>query len=251
MSGRLGVWLMRSLAWLPLPWLRGLGAFLGRVLFVLAAPRRKVTLRNLALCFPELSEAERTDLARRNFIVFCQTWLDRSWLWSAPREVVAERVQLQGAVHELDGEAPTILFAPHFYSMDAGGLALPLPEAGDPAALVQIDRARSLKISPLAFHRSGGAGFRRRQAAPLFASAATPLAAAPAAPGPPGRTRAAPWRRRRRHPLNPAHFPAALARSVRRSSGRCRRQPRNPIARRHRARFRRMTCNRLNPRPTG
>ena len=37
MSGRIGVWLMRSLAWMPLPWLRGLGAFLGRVLFVLAA----------------------------------------------------------------------------------------------------------------------------------------------------------------------------------------------------------------------
>ncbi|WP_212644815.1 lipid A biosynthesis acyltransferase [Delftia sp. PE138] len=126
MSGRIGVWLMRSLAWMPLPWLRGLGAFLGRVLFVLAAPRRKVALRNLALCFPELTEAQRVDLARRNFIVFCQTWLDRSWLWAAPREVVAERVKLQGAVHELDGDTPTILFAPHFYSMDAGGLALPL-----------------------------------------------------------------------------------------------------------------------------
>ena len=125
MSGRIGVWLMRSLAWMPLPWLRGLGAFLGRVLFVLAAPRRKVALRNLAMCFPELTEAQRVDLARRNFIVFCQTWLDRSWLWAAPREVVAERVKLQGAVHELDGDTPTILFAPHFYSMDAGGLALP------------------------------------------------------------------------------------------------------------------------------
>lgn len=41
MSGRIGVWLMRSLAWMPLPWLRGLGAFLGRLLFVLAAPRRR------------------------------------------------------------------------------------------------------------------------------------------------------------------------------------------------------------------
>src|SRR5256885_10991981 len=78
MSGRIGVWLMRSLAWMPLPWLRGLGAFLGRVLFVLAAPRRKVALRNLALCFPELTEAQRVELARSNFIVFCQTWQDRS-----------------------------------------------------------------------------------------------------------------------------------------------------------------------------
>ncbi|MDR0225271.1 MAG: lipid A biosynthesis acyltransferase [Burkholderiaceae bacterium] len=126
MSGRFGVWLMHSMAWMPLPWLRALGALLGRLLFVLAVPRRRVALRNLALCFPELSEPERVALARRNFIVFCQAWLDRSWLWSSPREVVAQRVQLTGAIHELDGDTPTILFAPHFYGMDAGGLALPL-----------------------------------------------------------------------------------------------------------------------------
>lgn len=72
MIGRIGVWLMRSLAWMPLPWLRGLGAFLGRLLFVLAAPRRKVALCNLAMCFPELTEAQRVDLARRNFIVFAR-----------------------------------------------------------------------------------------------------------------------------------------------------------------------------------
>ncbi|WP_027014083.1 lysophospholipid acyltransferase family protein [Comamonas composti] len=126
MSARIGVWLMQSLAWVPLPWLRGLGAVLGRLLFVLVAPRRRVVLRNLQLCFPELSDAERQAMARQSFIVFCQAFLDRSWLWSAPREVVERRVKLQGAVHELDGETPTILFAPHFYGMDAGGLALPL-----------------------------------------------------------------------------------------------------------------------------
>jgi KDO2-lipid IV(A) lauroyltransferase len=64
--------------------------------------------------------------ARESFIVFCQTWLDRSWLWSAPQSVVEQRVKLQGAVHELDGDVPTIIFAPHFYGLDAGGLVLPL-----------------------------------------------------------------------------------------------------------------------------
>ena len=48
MSARLGVWFMQQvLARLPLPMLRGLGWALGRVLFVLAAPRRRVALRNL------------------------------------------------------------------------------------------------------------------------------------------------------------------------------------------------------------
>ena len=35
-------------------------------------------------------------------------------------------MKLEGAIEELDGATPTIIFAPHFYGMDAGGLALPL-----------------------------------------------------------------------------------------------------------------------------
>ena len=59
MTGRLGVWFMRVLAHLPLPVLRGMGWLVGRALFVLAAPRRRVALRNLALCYPEVPEAQR------------------------------------------------------------------------------------------------------------------------------------------------------------------------------------------------
>ena len=126
MMARLGLGFMRLLARLPLPWLRALGWLLGQVLYVLVVPRRRVALRNLELCFPQASLRQRRAWARETFVVFCQTWLDRSWLWSAPREVVLARVQLQGALHELDGDTPTIVFAPHFLGMDAGGLALPL-----------------------------------------------------------------------------------------------------------------------------
>lgn len=127
MIARMGVgFTQRVLARLPLPVLRALGWAIGRVLFVLAAPRRRVALCNLELCFPQATAAQRKAWARETFVVFCQTWLDRSWLWAAPRAVVEQRVQLVGALHELDGDTPTIIFAPHFYGMDAGGLALPL-----------------------------------------------------------------------------------------------------------------------------
>ena len=126
MTGRLGVWFMRVLAHVPLPALRALGWCLGQLLYVLAVPRRKVALRNLALCFPEATAAQRRRWARETYVVFCQTWLDRSWLWFAPREVVQRRVRLQGALNELEGDTPTIIFAPHFYGMDAGGTALTL-----------------------------------------------------------------------------------------------------------------------------
>lgn len=123
---KLGVGLMHVLAKLPLPVLRGLGRVVGNVLYVVAAPRRKVALRNLELCFPEKTDAERKALAKESIVVFCQTFLDRSWLWFGSEALVRSRVKLTGAVHELDGDTPTIVFAPHFYSMDAGGLALPL-----------------------------------------------------------------------------------------------------------------------------
>ena len=126
MTGRLGVWFMRVLALLPLRVLRGLGWAIGRILFVLAAPRRRVALRNLALCYPDVPEKQRRVWAQETFVVFCQSWLDRSWLWFAPRDVVLERVKLTGALGELEGDTPTIIFAPHFYGMDAGGSALTL-----------------------------------------------------------------------------------------------------------------------------
>lgn len=128
-ASRIGVAFMHVLARLPLPVLRGLGKFVGRLLYVLAGQRRRVALRNLALCFPDVPEARRKAWAKETFEVFCQTFLDRSWLWFGSEELVRSRVKLTGAVHELDGEQATIVFAPHFYSMDAGGLALPLNTA--------------------------------------------------------------------------------------------------------------------------
>jgi KDO2-lipid IV(A) lauroyltransferase len=117
---------MRVLAHVPLPALRALGWCLGQLLFVLAVPRRKVALRNLEMCFPDVPAAQRRRWARETFVVFSQAWLDRSWLWFAPQQVVQQRVRLQGALGELEGDTPTVIFAPHFYGMDAGGTALTL-----------------------------------------------------------------------------------------------------------------------------
>ena len=99
---KLGIACMHGLAKLPLPVLRGLGRVVGNVLYLVAAPRRKVALRNLELCFPEKTLAERKAIARESIVVFCQTFLDRSWLWFGSEALVRSRVQLTGAVHELD-----------------------------------------------------------------------------------------------------------------------------------------------------
>ena len=63
MLSRFGAHLLIGLLWLlhflPLPLLAALGQGLGGLLWRLAPARKRIALRNLALCFPELSEPER------------------------------------------------------------------------------------------------------------------------------------------------------------------------------------------------
>ncbi len=124
MISRLGILFMRAIAPLPLGVVRAMGTVLGWLLYFLVVPRRRIARRNLELCFPQWSKAQRRTVVRRHFIVFAQAWLDRSWLWHGHPDVVRRRLNLTGAVDELDGKQPAILLAPHFLGLDAGVTAL-------------------------------------------------------------------------------------------------------------------------------
>jgi KDO2-lipid IV(A) lauroyltransferase len=115
---------MRCTAVLPLSWVRGLGRLLGWVLYALVGSRRRVVLINLRLCFPQWSEPQVRNAARETFDYFAKAWLDRGWLWHADAGLLKRRLRLTGAVHELDGNAPTVIFAPHFVGLDAGWTAI-------------------------------------------------------------------------------------------------------------------------------
>ena len=121
---QLGILFMRLLAHLPLSWIRALGWVLGWVLYVVIVPRRHVVDTNLHLCFPQWSATQRRRVTREVFVRVAQSLLDRAWLWHAAPEVVRRRVVLTGAVHELTGQEPTVVFAPHFIGLDAGVTAL-------------------------------------------------------------------------------------------------------------------------------
>ncbi|WP_332775219.1 lysophospholipid acyltransferase family protein [Polaromonas sp.] len=140
---RAGIAFMRVLAILPLSWVRALGALLGWLLYVLVGSRRRVVQANFSLCFPERSEAERRQLTQQTFIYFAQAWLDRSWLWHAPQAWVQRRVQLTGAVQELAGTEPTVIFLPHFVGLDAAwaGVALQVPR---PSTTIYTDQSNKL-----------------------------------------------------------------------------------------------------------
>lgn len=121
---RAGVVFMRLVGVLPLSWVRALGWGFGWVLYLLVRPRRRVVHANLRLCFPQLDARRRRALAIETFIRFAQAWLDRGWLWHGAPDVTRRRLTLTGAVAELQGETPTVIFAPHFMGLDAGWTAL-------------------------------------------------------------------------------------------------------------------------------
>jgi KDO2-lipid IV(A) lauroyltransferase len=124
MISYLGILFMRGIAPLPLRVVRAMGLALGLVLYLLVWPRRRVVDVNLRLCFPQWSARERRRVTREVFVHVAQSWLDRAWLWHAPPDVVRRRLVLTGAVRELAGNEPTILFCPHFVGLDAGVTAV-------------------------------------------------------------------------------------------------------------------------------
>jgi KDO2-lipid IV(A) lauroyltransferase len=121
-----GIAFMKLLAFLPLPVIRGLGVALGCLLYGLIGARRRVVHANFSVCFPALSAGARRRLAIQTFVHFSQAWLDRAWLWHAPQAWVQRRVRLTGAVGELAGNQPTVIFLPHFVGLDAAWAATAL-----------------------------------------------------------------------------------------------------------------------------
>ncbi|MBC7574621.1 MAG: lipid A biosynthesis acyltransferase [Herminiimonas sp.] len=124
---RLLLAIMWLLHWLPLPILGRLGEVIGSLLFVVMAPRRKVTLINLALCMPALSPDQRRRLARRHFQVYARSILERGILWWASERRLRRLITVEPGV-PLDQFAagPLILLCPHFVCLDVAGVAIAL-----------------------------------------------------------------------------------------------------------------------------
>lgn len=78
-----GVFLMRLTQLLPLPWQMTLGKGFGRLVMKFAAGRTHTARRNLTLCFPEMTEAQREDLLTRNFEETGKAIFDtiNAWWW--------------------------------------------------------------------------------------------------------------------------------------------------------------------------
>jgi Kdo2-lipid IVA lauroyltransferase/acyltransferase len=151
----LAVGLFRALGMLPYPVLWALGTGLGRLSYYLARSRRRVALRNLEICFPDLSPAERRRMARRHFGYLGEAAFGQGLIWGASRERLERLVRVVGR-ERIDAcvaaGRPVIVLVPHFVGLELGGAAFTaLVHSGmymyqrirDPVIDAQILRART------------------------------------------------------------------------------------------------------------
>ncbi len=118
-----GVFLMRLTQLLPLSWQMKLGKGLGRLVMKFAGSRTHTARRNLSLCFPEMSEAQREALLTRNFEETGKAIFDtiNAWWWSD--EKVQQHMSITGKEHvqdTLDAGHGVILFAVHCLPLEMG-----------------------------------------------------------------------------------------------------------------------------------
>ena len=127
LGSRATIGLMWLLHWLPLSMQAVIGRMLGRALYALGRSRRRIALRNLELCFPQQSAAEREALAREHFQWLGRSLLERGLLWYGSRARLERLIHVEGDIGLADrSDKPVMWLAPHFMALDVAGVAIQL-----------------------------------------------------------------------------------------------------------------------------
>lgn len=120
----LGLLFMRLSIYLPVKAQLMVGKWLSWIMTPLMKSRKKIARRNLELCFPELSEEQRTALLEENFRTMGMMLIETALSWWASDASLQKRVQYQGLEHleaALVKGKGVILLTGHFTSMELGG----------------------------------------------------------------------------------------------------------------------------------
>jgi KDO2-lipid IV(A) lauroyltransferase len=119
--------LVRLSSALPLSLLSRLGLALGWLFYTFGRARRRVAQRNLELCFPEWSAAEREQVVREHFGWLARSLLERGLLWYASEARLRRLIHVEGDVHLAErSEKPVMWLVPHFVGLEICGTAAQL-----------------------------------------------------------------------------------------------------------------------------
>lgn len=136
---RLLLWLLWLLHWLPLCILAPIGQGLGKLLYRLAGSRRRIALRNIELCFPELSFAEQDKIVRQHFEWLARSALERGILFYASPARLRRLIQVEGNPRYADEhpDQPVMWLVPHFVGLDIAAVTTQLNQERHAASIYQ------------------------------------------------------------------------------------------------------------------
>jgi len=139
---RTALGLLYMLQLLPFAMLTATGRGLGRLLFKLAGSRRRIALRNLQLCFPDMPLAQREAIVREHFQWLARSLLERALLWYGQPERIKRLIHIEGDIDLAEREfqttgRPTMWLCPHFVGLDVAGAAILLCQKRPGASIYQ------------------------------------------------------------------------------------------------------------------
>ena len=118
------IWLLHGL---PLSVLSRIGRGLGVVLYSLGRKRRRIALRNIELCFPQMSAPQREALVREHFKLLARSLVERGVLWHASPARLKRLIHIEGDIGLADrSERPVMWLVPHFVGLEVAGAAVQL-----------------------------------------------------------------------------------------------------------------------------
>lgn len=149
--------LLRMAVALPLHKRERLGITLGDIGWRFARKPRRVVLRNLGLCFPELDEQQRQQMAKNNFRNMGIGLIDIGVAWWLDEEGIAAMFEVEGEEHlhaAKDSGKGVLLLSSHMMGLEISGAKLTqlinfkvlYREDSNPLTATIIRRARRRRV---------------------------------------------------------------------------------------------------------
>lgn len=119
-----GLWLwLHCWVYLPFRWQVAIGKKFGRFLGLVLRKKSRIALRNLEICFPELTDAERARLRDRHFEALGVSLAEFGLAWYAPIGHLRELIRVEGRENleraRQKGNG-VILYVAHFTCLEIG-----------------------------------------------------------------------------------------------------------------------------------
>ena len=147
MKTKLITLLLKAASLLPLAASRWVGRSLGYLAWLLGGSPRRVTERNIALAFPELSESQKLSLARQSLLATGELAGEMGFVWNRPWETVRASIKEvigdQAVERALSAGHGVVVLGPHLGNWEIAGLYL--STFGDALALYEPPHMQALE----------------------------------------------------------------------------------------------------------